>query len=83
MTPLYGRVGPCAVPVTRTRYGAHMTFILHVSVAADGRVRGMLTNAQTGEKERFEGTDALGVLVQRMATQPGAGGVAMDLAALE
>jgi len=44
-----------------------MTFIIRLTVAADGGVNGIVERPTTGEKHRFQGADALGVVVAQMA----------------
>jgi hypothetical protein len=44
-----------------------MTFIVRLTVAEDGTVNGVVERPRTGEKERFEGTEALGGVIAVMA----------------
>jgi hypothetical protein len=46
-----------------------MTFIVRVTVAEDGGVSGVVERPRTGEKHRFQGSEALGGIVARMARQ--------------
>lgn len=50
-----------------------MTFIVHVSVDEAGGVMGIVERVQTGQKTRFEGTEAIGALIARMMAGRGAG----------
>jgi hypothetical protein len=47
----------------------YMTFIVRVTVAEDGALDGVVERPRTGEKHRFQGTEALGGLVARMAKE--------------
>lgn len=47
-----------------------MTFIVRASVAADGRLHGVVTHSQSGRKEPFDSAAKLGDLIAAMATQP-------------
>ncbi|MGH7315069.1 MAG: hypothetical protein ACRELW_03110 [Candidatus Rokuibacteriota bacterium] len=54
---------------------ADLTFIVRVSRDRAGRLRGIVERARTGEKWRFEDSQAIGRLVERMvAGRSGAGG---------
>ncbi len=44
-----------------------MTFVVRVTVAADGDVNGVVERPKTGEKHRFQGAAALGAVVVQMA----------------
>ena len=44
-----------------------MTFIVRLSVAEDGALTGVVERPKTGEKERFQGSEALGVTIAQMA----------------
>jgi hypothetical protein len=44
-----------------------MTFIVRMTVAEDGSVNGVVERPRTGEKERFQSTEALGGLIEVMA----------------
>jgi hypothetical protein len=44
-----------------------MTFIVRLSVAEDGALTGVVERPKTGEKERFKGSEALGVTIAQMA----------------
>ena len=57
--------------MTRAPYNHGMTFILRVSVDATGRVNGIVERARTGEKERFQGLEALGRLIARLVEDAG------------
>ena len=48
-----------------------MTFILRVSVDEAGRVSGIVERARTGEKERFQGLEALGPLIAHLVEDAG------------
>jgi hypothetical protein len=50
-----------------------MTFVLHASIDENGHLRGVVTRVQTGEKERFQGVEALATLVLRMTADGPAG----------
>ena len=43
------------------------SLIVRVTVAEDGAVNGVIERPRTGEKHRFEGVEALGVLVAQIA----------------
>lgn len=47
-----------------------ITFVLRVTVEAGGRMTGVVERVRTGQKERFEGAEALGPLVTRMTGVP-------------
>jgi hypothetical protein len=50
-----------------------MTFIVRISVDEAGGVTGIVERAQTGQKTRFEGTEAIGALIARMMAGRDAG----------
>ena len=50
-----------------------MTFIVRVSVDEAGGVTGIVEQVRTGQKKRFEGTEAIGPLIARMLGGTGAG----------
>ena len=50
-----------------------MTFIVRVSVHGADGVTGIVERAQTGQKTRFEGTEAIGQLIARMLAGAGTG----------
>ena len=43
------------------------SLIVRVTVAEDGTMNGVVERPRTGEKHRFEGEEALGVLVAQIA----------------
>jgi hypothetical protein len=55
---------------------AALTFIVRVSRDRAGRLRGIVERARTGEKWKFEDSQAIGRLVERMMAgrSPGNGG---------
>lgn len=60
-----------------------MTFVVRLSADSTGRLRGVVERVRTGEKRRFDGLEALGPLIGRMAaseraTGPGAGLASLD-----
>jgi hypothetical protein len=44
-----------------------MTFIVRLRMAEDGALTGVVERPKTGEKERFQGSEALGVTIAQMA----------------
>ena len=44
-----------------------MTFIVRMTVAEDGTVNGVVERPRTGEKQRFQSTEALARLIAVMA----------------
>jgi hypothetical protein len=46
-----------------------MTFIVRMTVADDGTVNGVVERPRTGEKQRFQDTEALGRLIAVMARE--------------
>ena len=43
------------------------TFIVRATRADDGRLTGTIERVRTGERQRFEGNEAIGMLIDRMA----------------
>ena len=50
-----------------------MTFIVRVAVDEAGGVTGIVERVQTGQKTRFEGTEAIGQLIAGMLAGAGTG----------
>ena len=50
------------------------TFIVRATRAGDGRLTGTVERVRTGERQRFEGNEAIGVLIDRMAAADKDGG---------
>jgi hypothetical protein len=61
--------------VTRGATRSAVTFIVRASRDAGGRLHGILERVKTGEKERFDGAEALARIIERMvATREGGRG---------
>jgi hypothetical protein len=54
-----------------------VNFVVRVSVAADGRLHGVVTHPQSGRKEPFDSVAKLGELIAAMAVarKPAKGGL--------
>ncbi|HEV8437925.1 MAG TPA: hypothetical protein VGT40_07510 [Methylomirabilota bacterium] len=50
-----------------------LTFIVRVSRDRDGRLRGIVERVKTGEKHRFEHSEGIGGLIERMVAAAEAG----------
>ena len=48
-----------------------MTFIVRLSATPTGRVTGVVEHPGTGRKERFEGLDALGLVIAALSRSVG------------
>ena len=48
--------------------GKTLTFVVRVGRGADGRLHGVVERVMTGEKHRFEGSRAIGALIERMVS---------------
>ena len=55
-----------------------MTYIVRASIDPEGRLQGMVTDAQTGRKERFGDAAQLGALITTMARQQPASQTDLD-----
>lgn len=51
--------------MTASPYNRLMTFVVRVTVDEAGRMSGIVERVRTGEKERFEGVEAIGSLILR------------------
>jgi hypothetical protein len=61
--------------VTRGATRSAVTFIVRASRDAGGRLHGIVERVKTGEKERFDGAEALARIIERMvATREGGRG---------
>ena len=61
--------------MTREATRSAVTFIVRATRGAGGRLQGIVERAKTGEKERFDGSEGLARVIERMvATRAGGRG---------
>jgi hypothetical protein len=52
----------------RDAMGMTVTFVVRVGRGPEGRLLGVVERVATGEKHRFEGSRAIGALIERMVS---------------